>query len=423
MRIELISTGDELLTGDITDTNASWLAQQLTEQGFKLAYKSTVSDDLDELVDTFTQRSKVADFIIVNGGLGPTSDDLSAEAAAKAKGEPVVLFESWLNTMKAMFESMGRVMVDANIKQAMLPQSCEIVDNPVGTACGFKMQINKATVVFTPGVPREFKKMVQDHIVPLLIEKQDVAPLTIKRFLCLGIGESTLAGMLKDIQLPDGCEFGYRASMPFIELKIFTRGDSLPDSVIEQVEAVVNQYCVVRDGSSLSQHVHHLLLDKAQSEYKFATVESCTGGMVAESLVHYAGSSAYLDRGLITYSNTAKQELANVSAQTLEAHGAVSIEVAEEMAMGALKKYDLDLTVSITGIAGPGGETETKPVGTVAFAIADKSRVYSQMLSLPNRGRTNVRRMACAIATDMVRRHLEGQDPVGQYDSYKRKKS
>jgi nicotinamide-nucleotide amidase len=419
MRIELISTGDELLTGDITDTNASWLAQQLTEQGFKLAYKTTVSDDLNELSSTFEQRSKYADFIIVNGGLGPTSDDLSAEAAAQALGEPVVLFEQWLETMTNMFSILNRPMSDSNKKQAMLPKSASIVDNPVGTACGFKITLNDAIMVFTPGVPREFKKMVKEQILPMLASLNDVEPLSITRFLCMGIGESTLASLLKEVVLPQGCEFGYRAEMPFIELKIFSSKGQLSDEVVNEVADIVGKYCVVRDGHTLAGYVHRLMSQKPWGSMKFGTVESCTGGLVASSLVAFAGSSSYMDRGLVTYTNEAKQELADVSKQTLDSLGAVSSEVAEEMARGAVNKHNLDLAVSITGVAGPDGGSEHKPVGTVAFGLADKQNSYSQVLSLPNRGRGNIQQMACAIALDMVRRYLEQEPVIGQYDSYR----
>jgi nicotinamide-nucleotide amidase len=420
MRIELISTGDELLTGDITDTNASWLAQQLTELGFKLAYKTTVGDDLIELANTFEQRSKYADFIIVNGGLGPTSDDLSAQAAAHALGEPVVLFRPWLEVMEGMFAALGRKMADSNIKQAMLPQSAIIVDNPVGTACGFDIKLNNATMVFTPGVPREFKHMVKTKILPMLSEISDVKSLSIIRFLCLGIGESTLANLLEEVVLPEGCEFGYRAAMPFIELKIFCEIEQVIDATIAQVGRIIDPYCVVRDGNSLSKRVHELLIEQQVTGFKFGTVESCTGGLVASSLVAYSGSSAYLDRGIVTYSNQAKQQLVAVSEQMLKDVGAVSIEVAEQMAKGAIDKQGLDLAVSITGIAGPDGGSEQKPVGTVAFALADSAgNCYSQILLLPNRGRNHVRETACAIALDMVRRYCEKVNVIGQYSSYK----
>lgn len=416
MRIELISTGDELLTGDITDTNASWLAAQLTEQGFKLSYKSTVGDDLQALVDVFIERAKVADFIVVNGGLGPTSDDLSAVAAAQALGEPVVLFDHWVEQMRQKFAAMDRAMSDSNLKQAMLPASATIIDNPVGTACGFKIKLGKATLVFTPGVPREFKVMVRDQIMPLLFASSERQSLKVKRFLCFGVGESTLASMLENVTLPAGCEFGYRAEMPFVELKIFSVGEQDISALSEEVAAIIGDYCVVKDGNSLSRYVHELLLQKP---IKFGTVESCTGGMVAQSLIHHAGSSAYLDRGLVTYSNEAKMALVDVSEQTLAAVGAVSVAVAEQMAQGAIKNHGLDLAVSITGIAGPEGGSDAKPVGTVAFALADKNQVFSQILQLPNRGRTAVRVTACNIALDMVRRYLEGQPVQAPYSSFK----
>jgi nicotinamide-nucleotide amidase len=422
MRIELISTGDELLSGDITDTNASWLAQQLTEHGFKLSYKTTVSDDLDELVDAFTQRSARADFIIVNGGLGPTSDDLSADAAALALDEPMMLFKEWLEQMKIKFAAFGRPMTDNNLKQAILPQSAQIVDNPVGTACGFKITLNNAMLLFTPGVPREFKVMVKEQILPLLVDLNDEPPLVIERFLCMGIGESALAYLVGDLELPAGCELGYRAAMPFIELKIFAKQQQSLAPLVKQVSEIVSKYCVVRQGNSLSKHVHQLLMEKStleSSSFKFGTVESCTGGLIASSLVAYDGSSSYMDRGLVTYSNDAKKQLVGVSEQTLGTAGAVSVETAEQMAKGAVTQHQLDLAISVTGIAGPQGGSVGKPVGTVAFALADKTHCYSQMLCLGDRGRANTQQLAMAIALDMVRRYLGQLDVIADYDAYK----
>lgn len=430
MRIELICTGDELLCGDITDTNASWLATQLTEQGLKLSYKSTVADDLDELVDTFVTRSLKADFIIVNGGLGPTVDDLSAQAAAKALDEPVVMFDEWVKQMEQKFAAMDRKMLVSNLKQAQLPKSAEIIDNPIGTACGFNIVLNECTFVFTPGVPREFKPMVREQILPLLQVNQ-TSERSIKRYLCFGIGESALAQQINELDVPFGVEFGYRAAMPFVELKLFSHGaevnkDEL-DDVITQLEAMISSYMVVKDGNSLSLLVHQLLVDKARQieadenrEFKFGTVESCTGGMVASQLVHYSGSSEYLNRSLVTYSNEAKQQLANVGSQTLAHHGAVSTQTAEQMAQGAVDKWGLDVAVSITGVAGPGGGSAEKPVGTVGFALATTTDCFSQLLYLPNRGRTAVRETAAAIALDMIRRYTLGIDIIGDYDSFKR---
>ena len=428
MRIELICTGDELLCGDITDTNASWLAQLLTEHGLKLSYKSTVADDLQELVDTFVTRSQKADFIIVNGGLGPTVDDLSAAAAACALQQSVVRFDAWVEQMEQKFAAMGRVMVESNLKQADLPQSAEIIDNPVGSACGFKITLNDCVMVFTPGVPREFKPMVKNQILPLLLQdKHGAQSLRIERYLCFGIGESAIAQQINTLTLPDGVELGYRAAMPFVEVKVFNQSTTDIGSFLTQLEQQIAPFVVVSGGNSLSLQVHDLLLDKARQvkaqsgdEFKFATVESCTGGMVASQLVHYSGSSEYLNRALVTYSNEAKQQLAQVSESTLQQYGAVSTQTAEQMAQGAVEKWGLDVAVSITGVAGPGGGSEQKPVGTVAFALATKDGCASQLLYLPNRGRTAVRETAAAVALDMVRRYLQGLDIIAQYQSFKR---
>lgn len=429
MRIELICTGDELLCGDITDTNASWLATQLTDKGLKLSYKTTVADDMDELVDVFITRSQKADFIVVNGGLGPTIDDLSAQAAAKALDEPVVMFDAWVKQMEQKFAAMNRKMLVSNLKQAQLPKSAEIIDNPVGTACGFKILLNGCTIVFTPGVPREFKPMVTAQIMPLLQANQ-THERSIKRYLCFGIGESALAHQINELDVPYGVEFGYRAAMPFVELKLFSDGAEVKgeelDKVIAELEGMIAPYTVVKDGNSLSLLVHQLLVNKAEQvaadenrEFKFGTVESCTGGMVASQLVHYSGSSAYLNRSLVTYSNEAKQQLANVGTQTLETYGAVSTQTAEQMAQGAVDKWGLDVAVSITGVAGPGGGSDEKPVGTVGFALATTTDCFSQLLYLPNRGRTAVRETAAAIALDMVRRYALGLDVISEYDSFR----
>ena len=428
MRIELISTGNELLTGDITDTNASWLAQQLTESGFKLRRKTTIADDLEQLAQAFVERASCADFIIVNGGLGPTSDDLSAAAAGIALNEPLQLFDAWLQQIRIKFSRMQRTMHDSNIKQAMLPKSAEIIDNPVGTACGFYIELSGCGLLFTPGVPREFKVMVEQQVLPKLIERSQLSQvphsaLRIERYLCFSIGESALAQRLEPLSLPNGVELAYRAAMPFIELKVFADQTINIDSLLQQIERIIAEFCVVKQGNSLSLHVHQLLANAAQPQgLKFAAVESCTGGLVSDSLIQYSGSSAYLDRGLVTYSNHAKTQLAAVNDATIERYGAVSCEVAQQMAEGALHKWQLDLTVAITGVAGPTGGSEHKPVGTVAFALATAESCQTQLLYFPNRGRDAIRQLATAVALDMVRRYLIGLPAAADYASFSGKR-
>ncbi len=221
INVEMLSTGDEVLHGQIVDTNAAWLADFLFTQGFPLSRRNTVGDNLDDLVAILRERSEHADVLIVNGGLGPTSDDLSALAAATAKGEALVLHEAWLAQMERFFSERGRVMAPSNRKQAEIPASAELVDNPVGTACGFAMELNRCLIFFTPGVPSEFKVMVEQQILPRLQKRYThVEPPLCLRLTTFGRSESDLAQSLDPLVLPPGVTMGYRSSMPIIELKL-----------------------------------------------------------------------------------------------------------------------------------------------------------------------------------------------------------
>ncbi len=221
INVEMLSTGDEVLHGQIIDTNAAWLANLFFEQGLPLTRRNTVGDNLESLVNILRERSEQADVLIVNGGLGPTSDDLSALAAATAKGEGLVMHEEWLAQMERFFSDRGRVMAPSNRKQAEIPASAELVDNPVGTACGFAIQLNRCLMFFTPGVPSEFKVMVEQQILPRLRQRFTLPePPLCLRLTTFGRSESDLAQSLDHLQLPPGVSMGYRSSMPIIELKL-----------------------------------------------------------------------------------------------------------------------------------------------------------------------------------------------------------
>jgi len=221
INVEMLSTGDEVLHGQITDTNAAWLADIFFEQGLPLTRRNTVGDSLEALVNVLRERSEQADVLIVNGGLGPTSDDLSALAAATAKGEALVLHTEWLSHMERFFSDRGKVMAPSNRKQAEIPTSAELVDNPVGTACGFAVQLNRCLMFFTPGVPSEFKVMVEKEILPRLRQRFTFPePPICLRLTTFGRSESDLAQSLDHLTLPPGVTMGYRSSMPIIELKL-----------------------------------------------------------------------------------------------------------------------------------------------------------------------------------------------------------
>lgn len=221
LRVEMLCTGDEVLHGQIVDTNAAWLADYLFAQGLPMSSRMTVGDALDELVSALTQRSRIADVLIVNGGLGPTGDDLSALAAATAAGEALVEHPEWIARIEAFFAERGRAMAPSNRKQAQIPAGAEMIDNPIGTACGFMMQLGRCLMFFTPGVPSEFKRMVAEQIVPRLRARYTLAPVPLcLRLTTFGRSESDLASQLDGLPLPDGVVLGYRSSMPIIELKL-----------------------------------------------------------------------------------------------------------------------------------------------------------------------------------------------------------
>ncbi|QIZ78495.1 CinA family nicotinamide mononucleotide deamidase-related protein [Ferrimonas lipolytica] len=423
MHIEMICTGEEVLSGQIVDTNAAWVAQRLLDTGLEFHSRITVGDRMDDLVAAFSNRAGRADVVLVNGGLGPTIDDLSSEAMAIAMGAELVLHQGWLKTMTDWFEKNGRVMPDSNIKQAMLPAGAVMIDNPVGTACGFRVLWQGTWFVFTPGVPSELKKMVDDEILPWLVRDFSItSPSQLYRLLTTGRGESALAEQLGQVALPDGVDLGYRASLPYIEIKLMRRGEISEErwlKLIDDIRVALGDSWLGDNVYNVAEACHQLLLEQGKT---VVTAESCTGGMVASNLVDIAGSSAYLLGGWVTYSNQAKQQELGVGANTLAEYGAVSMQVAVEMAQGALQKLDSDIAISITGIAGPDGGTEDKPVGTVAFALAHRGGYVAQILRVGTKrhGRDGIRKLSATVALDMIRRHLRDEPLLADYGFFKR---
>lgn len=284
INVEMLSTGDEVLHGQITDTNAAWLADIFFEQGLPLTRRNTVGDSLDALVNILRERSEQADVLIVNGGLGPTSDDLSALAAATAKGEELVLHTEWLSHMERFFSDRGRVMAPSNRKQAEIPASAELVDNPVGTACGFAIQLNRCLMFFTPGVPSEFKVMVEQQILPRLRQRFTLPePPICLRLTTFGRSESDLAQSLDHLSLPAGVTMGYRSSMPIIELKL-TGPATEKDAMLAlwpEVQRVAGESLIFEGTEGLPAQIARNLQARQLS---LTLSEQFTGGLLALQL-------------------------------------------------------------------------------------------------------------------------------------------
>ncbi|WP_048635733.1 nicotinamide mononucleotide deamidase-related protein YfaY [Brenneria goodwinii] len=280
LRVEMLCTGDEVLHGQIIDTNAAWLADYLFHQGLPMASRMTVGDDLDALVSALNQRSQIADILIVNGGLGPTSDDLSSLAAATAAGEALVEHAEWIERMEAFFAERGRVMSPNNRKQALLPASAEVIDNPVGTACGFALQLNKCLLFFTPGVPSEFKIMVDQQIMPRLRDRFTIAePPLCLRLTTFGRSESDLASRLDGVVLPPGVVLGYRSSVPVIELKLTgpASQQAAMEQLWEQVRTVAGENTVFEGTEGLPAQLARRL---AERKFHLAVSENFTAGLL-----------------------------------------------------------------------------------------------------------------------------------------------
>lgn len=280
IRVEMLATGDEVLHGQIVDTNAAWLAGVLFENGLPMTSRQTHGDNLDELVNVLIERSKVADVLIVNGGLGPTSDDLSAVAAAKAAGVKLVMHEEWLVKMEAFFAGRGRKMAASNRKQAEIPEGAEMLDNPVGTACGFAMQLNRCWMFFTPGVPSEYKVMVEEQILPRLKARFKLPePPVCLRLSTFGRGESDLAEEIEPLPIPEGVVMGYRASMPIIELKLNGPASKLPEMEVfwQQVREIAGESMIFEGFEGLPAQLSRRLKEQG---YTLAISEQFTAGLL-----------------------------------------------------------------------------------------------------------------------------------------------
>lgn len=376
MRIEIISTGDEIVTGLVVDTNAAWLSALLLEQGWQVRRRLTVGDNLADLKTVLQESASRAEVVLVCGGLGPTADDLTAQAAAEAFGQPLTLFPDWLATIEARYASRGRTMPTSNAKQALLPQDCEILDNPVGTACGFVVthpaSHGLSRLFFTPGVPFEFKQMVREQILPRLKQLAGAQIDTeLRRFYTFGISESALSDMLDAEPWPAGIELGYRSSMPLIELKLIGHGASTADmeSAERRLLDAIRPWLVGSGDSEPAQQILALLQDKP-----LTLLEGESGGALL-ALCH--------------------------GHPRLEAN--FSTQLADELAQLPTADAGLQLTIGREG-------TEGVPL----LLCADGMHI-GQTVKVSHPDPESRRKILAFAALDMLRRHLLGEPVLGDY--------
>lgn len=409
---EILSTGEEIRTGALTDTNAGYIAERLRLSGIHVARIQALGDDKDLLVKVFREIGDRADIALVTGGLGPTMDDLSTEAAAAAASVGLKLDNGALRSIEAFFASRQRVMPPSNRKQASVPEGAEILPNPVGTAPGFSFVIGRCRFYFMPGVPHEMRRMLADQVIPR-IEKTLPAErpvMRMKTLSCFGLAESETGERVAALadHVP-GVQVGLRAKFPEIQVKLYTSGTdgAVVDGILAQgadwVRSVLGDHLFSEDESEMAAVVGALLKKKAAT---LALAESCTGGLIASRVTDVAGSSDFFLMSAVTYANDAKIGVLGVSPETLERHGAVSIETASEMAAGARRVAGATYGLSTSGIAGPDGGSAEKPVGTVCIGLATPDGVRGYRFVFRFGKRSMNKTMFAMKALDLLRREL-----------------
>ena len=419
MRIEIICTGDEVLTGKIVNTNFAYITQKLEDVGLSVQWETTVGDDRENLLTAFRLAGERADAVIVNGGLGPTVDDLSQEIAAQASGCELVLCEEWLTRMEDFFRRRSRVMPPNNRKQAMLPSIAEMIDNPIGTACGFALDIGRARFFFTPGVPRELRRMLEEQIVPRLLARSGLqTAIFLKRFHSYGLGESHVDSLLAGVDelVPDGSvKLGFRAHYPQLETKLTVRGTDLADvraklaPVEQEVRKRLGNFILAEDEQTLEGVVIKELADRHGT---LAVVESFTSGQIAARIGHLPGAEKVFRRGIVA------RDLAEVQAavglERAPAADALTRESAEAVAAAArtLTGASHALAVLIDLDDGP---DRIEFGGSICLAIATEGEVASRRSRIVG-GREWVRLGAVEMGLDCLRRHLQGLPVVERID-------
>ncbi len=411
MHIEIICTGDEVLTGKIVNSNFSYISQKLEDVGLSVRWGTTVGDDRDSLLAAFRLAGERADAVIVNGGLGPTVDDLSQEIAARAAGVELVLSEEWLARMEAFFQRRSRIMPPNNRKQAMLPATAELIDNPIGTACGFAVDIGKARFFFTPGVPRELHRMLVEQIIPRLLERTGAATtIHLKRFHSYGLGESHVDALLQGVEalVPDGSvKLGFRAHYPQLETKLTVRGADLEDALLklapvqQEVRKRLGNFIMAEDDQTLEGVILAALKQRGAT---LAVLETFTSGLIASRLAHWPGAETIFVRGAVARSRPQVWALAGLDGPPPD--GELTPEMAGMVAAASRRHAAASHALAVL-IAVDQGDDRIDLGGSINIGIATAAEVVTRRARIVG-GRDWVRLGAVELGLDCLRRYLLG---------------
>ena len=406
---EIITIGDELLLGETTDTNAGYIARKLSGIGLSVQFKSTVGDSLERIEETIRHALKRAQVVITTGGLGPTDDDLTKKVLVKFFKRQLVLNEQLLEEIRERYHRRGIEMPAINEEQALLPNNSTIFKNDIGSAAGIGIIENDYYFISLPGVPTEMRHVLDNEVIPFLAKQNFGQDIKITTLRLNGIVESSLAEAISaDLELEPGVKLAYLPSESGVDLRIVATADSKDKAeskaqkLVKQIEKKVGKFVYGYDSDSLQSVTGQLLSD---NDKLLAVAESCTGGKLGEIITSVPGSSGYFAGGIIAYSNEVKISELGVNKTTLNKYGAVSAETAIEMALGARKRFSADFALSITGVAGPGGGSDDKPVGLTFIGIATAQKSYAKEFNFGRDRETN-RARASYAALELLRKDI-----------------
>ncbi len=408
---EIITIGTEMLLGDLVDTNTAWLSARLATLGVGVYRHTTVGDNRVRIASVLREAAARADLVVTTGGLGPTSDDLTNECLAAVTGRGMVEYPEAREHVDEMFRKFGRKPTPNNYKQALFPEGTELIPNPLGTAMGTLLEADGTLFATLPGVPSEMKRMFEETLEPLIQARSD-GSIVSRTLWFAGIGESALAEQVQDFLDATDPTVAPLAGQGKVRLRITTRAATQEEAeekiapVEREILSRLGDYFFGEDDETLESAVGRLLKERGAT---LALAESCTGGLLAKRLTDIAGSSAYFKEGLITYSNESKERWLGVPEEMLLEHGAVSEPVARKMAEGVREIAGADYGLSVTGIAGPDGGTEAKPVGLVFIGLSDARETFVERLDLSAwaRSRGAIRKRSANRAFDLLRLRLE----------------
>jgi nicotinamide-nucleotide amidase len=411
----IITIGDELLIGQVIDTNSAFIAQELNKAGFTINRRVAVGDNYDAIRNALDEEKKHSDIILITGGLGPTADDITKPLLCEYFGGKLIVNEVAYNNVKNIFENIiKRPFTDRNKKQAEVPDVCTVIQNKRGTAPGmiFFQTISgvEKTFVSMPGVPNEMKGMITDDVIALLQQKYHTEHIGHRTLLCAGVGESTVADMLLafEASIPANMKLAYLPNYGLLRLRLTAKGideaanNKSLDTHFDSLQSLVKEFLVSTEDEPMENVLGKLLLAKGKT---MCTAESCTGGYIAHLITAISGSSAFYDGSVVSYSYAAKEDLLQVQKQTLQTQGAVSEDVVREMALGALNNIKSDYAIAVSGIMGPNGGMADKPVGTVWICVGSKEKLVAQKFHFRFDRQLNIR-LTAMNALNMLRKFI-----------------